>query len=96
MRYKLMPLPSEKWDLIALPNLSLQRVQDFYDQTKGAKYDWAGCLGIALPALHQNVKKWFCSEWCAAVLGLNQPAWFGETAFRQPEIAKTLSETQTR
>ncbi|MDK4675240.1 hypothetical protein QG061_09830, partial [Kingella kingae] len=74
VRYKLMTLPSKKWDLIALPNLSLQRVQDFYDQTKGAKYDWAGCLGIALPALRQNVKKWFCSEWCAAVLDLKQPA----------------------
>ncbi len=95
MRYKLMTLPSKKWDLIALPNLSLQRVQDFYDQTKGAKYDWAGCLGIALPALRQNVKKWFCSEWCAAVLDLKQPARFSETAFRQPEIAKTLPETQT-
>ncbi|WP_244264487.1 hypothetical protein [Kingella kingae] len=82
VRYKLMTLPSKKWDLIALPNLSLQRVQDFYDQTKGAKYDWAGCLGIALPALRQNVKKWFCSEWCAAVLDLKQPARFSRNSFQ--------------
>ena len=87
VRYKLMALPSEKWDLIALPNLSLQRVQDFYDQTRGAKYDWAGCLGIALPALRQNVKKWFCSEWCAGCLGYEQPARFSPNG-----LAKYLSD----
>ncbi|WP_230477894.1 hypothetical protein [Kingella kingae] len=68
--------------MIALPNLPEQRVHEFYAQTKGAKYDWAGCLGIALPALRQNVKKWFCSEWCAALLGLNQPARFRRNSFQ--------------
>ncbi|MDK4651358.1 hypothetical protein QG070_10130, partial [Kingella kingae] len=52
VRFKVMPLPPDKWDLICV-DLPEQRVHEFYAQTKGAKYDWAGCLGIALPALRQ-------------------------------------------
>ncbi|MDK4529235.1 hypothetical protein QG082_09700, partial [Kingella kingae] len=52
VRFKVMPLPPDKWDLIRV-DLPEQRIHEFYAQTKGAKYDWAGCLGIALPALRQ-------------------------------------------
>ncbi|EGK10387.1 hypothetical protein [Kingella kingae] len=85
VRFKVMPLPPDKWDLIRV-DLPEQRVHEFYAQTKGAKYDWAGCLGIALPALRQNVKKWFYSKWCAAVLDLKQPARFSPNG-----LAKQLS-----
>ncbi len=85
VRFKVMPLPPDKWDLIRV-DLPEQRVHEFYAQTKGAKYDWAGCLGIALPALRQNVKKWFCSEWCAGCLGYDQPARFSPNG-----LAKQLS-----
>lgn len=85
VRFKVMPLPPDKWDLIRV-DLPEQRIHEFYAQTKGAKYDWAGCLGIALPALRQNVKKWFCSEWCAGCLGYDQPARFSPNG-----LAKQLS-----
>lgn len=85
VRFKVMPLPPDKWDLIRV-DLPEQRVHEFYAQTKGAKYDWAGCLGIALPALRQNVKKWFCSQWCAGCLGYDQPARFSPNS-----LAKQLS-----
>ena len=85
VRFKVMPLPPDKWDLIRV-DLPEQRIHEFYAQTKGAKYDWAGCLGIALPALRQNVKKWFCSEWCAGCLGYDQPARFSPNGLAQSFI----------
>lgn len=71
VRQKTMPLPSEKWDLIALGNSdSLHAALSFYfSQLKGKKYDLSGALGVVLKNRHRH-DKWFCSEFCATVLGL--------------------------
>jgi len=70
VRYKEMPLPSEKWDLVALePNRS---VVDFYNANQGKKYDWLGVLGFALHT-RQNPNRYFCSEYVAEFLGFPEP-----------------------
>ena len=38
VRVKTMPLPSEKWDLIELPDT--ENVKIVFEKTRGKKYDW--------------------------------------------------------
>ena len=71
VRCKVMPLPAAKWDLIPLPSTpeAHERLQRAWAETQGQGYDLRGALGIAF-GLRHNRRRWFCSEWCAAALGL--------------------------
>lgn len=71
VRCKQMRLPDAKWDLLPLPpRASLSAALKLtWLQTEGKAYDWPGALGFVLFTRH-NPEKWFCSEWCAQVLGL--------------------------
>ena len=76
VRAKIMPLPSEKWDLIELPTTILRYLYADYMGTHGSGYDWLGILSFPLgrySACFQRRGKWFCSEWCAHVLGYGEP-----------------------
>lgn len=75
VRCKYMKLPSDKWDLIPLPEDTKNSAFKWFNQTNGAKYDYWGALGVVLP-FSGSLKRWFCSEWCAVVLGLKQPERF--------------------
>lgn len=76
VRRKTMPLPFDQWDLIPLVNMSDSELIKFFHKTEGKKYDWLGALGFALPLFKHERDKYFCSEWCAAALGLFQPHTF--------------------
>ena len=71
VRCKVMPLPESKWDLIPLPSTpeAHEQLQRVWTATEGQGYDLRGALGIAF-GLRHNRRRWFCSEWCAAALGL--------------------------
>ena len=89
VRSKTMPLPANKWDLIPIRDVdAYDRVWALYQNTRGAKYDFGGALGVVLP-VRQAQQRWFCSEWCAVVLGLQYPDRYSPQAladwFRQPE-----------
>ena len=71
VRAKTMPLPPDKWDLIALPNVDAAYVAAYFGQTQGRGYDWLGVVGFPWGLNMRD--KWFCSEWCACVLGLPKP-----------------------
>lgn len=69
VRRKIMKLPKEKWDLIPLPYTSGQKVEAFYQKTRGKKYDFLGAVACVLP-LPERTSRYFCSEWCyEAILG---------------------------
>lgn len=69
VRRKIMKLPKDKWDLIPLPYTSGQKVEDFYQKTRGKKYDFFGAIACVLP-LPERTSRYFCSEWCyEAILG---------------------------
>ena len=71
VRRKVMPLPESKWDLIQMESTSEahERLQRVWTETRGQGYDLRGALGVAF-GLRHNRRRWFCSEWCAAALGL--------------------------
>jgi hypothetical protein len=69
VRMKTMPLPSTKWDLIALPDSVGGRLETLWAQTQGQGYDLPGAFGVVF-GLRENRKRWFCSEWVGKALGL--------------------------
>ena len=74
VRFKTMPLPPEKWDLIPV-DVNPEQVYEALAATFGAKYDWLGATGVIARWRHDK-RKWFCSEWCAWTLGLSNPERF--------------------
>ena len=95
VRLKTMPLPADKWDLIPINQLDAYiDILNYFAQTRGKPYDFIGACGVIL-GIKGSLKKWFCSEWCAAALGVQYPDryspqeladWLG-----QPEKARQKS-----
>ena len=86
---KTMTLPADKWDSIPINQLDAYiDVLNYFAQTRGKPYDFIGACGVVL-GIKGSLKKWFCSEWCAAALGLQYPDRYSPQAladwFRQPE-----------
>ena len=71
VRRKIMPLPSAKWDLIELPDSVGERLHRLWRETQGQGYDLPGAFGVVF-GLPENRKRWFCSEWVGAALGLSE------------------------
>ena len=62
-----------RWDFIDV-EVDLDYVVGFYDRTKGAKYDWLGiALSQFIPINVHYKSRWFCSEWCAEAMRLDEP-----------------------
>lgn len=71
VRMKVMPLPETKWDLIALPDSVGGRLHGLWEATQGQGYDLPGAFGVVF-GLPENRRRWFCSEWVGAALGLSE------------------------
>ena len=87
VRMKLMPLPSDKWDLIQLPDKVAVSAASLYARTQNADYDLIGAIGV-LAGFGDDPDRWFCSEWCAAAVGLDNPASYSPTSLAS--VLKTL------
>ncbi|MBQ9600854.1 MAG: hypothetical protein IJR46_02470 [Neisseriaceae bacterium] len=76
VRCKAMELPSDKWDLISLPESFSIYALKLFKETQGEKYDYLGVMRFILPFIEPSQTRWFCSEWCAEVLGFDDPEEF--------------------
>ncbi len=62
----------DSWDFIEVPDTFIKNTVEFFEQTKGAKYDLKGILlNEFLPFKTEDSDRWYCSEWAAKVFGLN-------------------------
>ena len=57
----------DKWEIIPVSNIDEQKILEFFEKTKGDKYDYLGVFGFIVP-LKDREKQWFCSEWCSNTL----------------------------
>ena len=79
VRGKFMALPDERWDLLPAFDLKGRRtitdaqVSDRLRVHEGQKYDWLGVFRFICPILRQSKNRWFCSEFVATVLGMDNP-----------------------
>ncbi len=70
VRLKVPPTYMKNWRIVDIPNVTNASIYEFFDQTRGASYDWLGAIAGAGAAVDIQAKnKWFCSEWCAHALG---------------------------
>ncbi|WCE09486.1 hypothetical protein [Pseudomonas sp. JBR1] len=74
VRAKVIEPDPAVWDFLPLPWLPAAHVEQLLEQEAGAGYDWLGILGTQiLQAGIQSRSRWFCSEFCAKVVDLEQP-----------------------
>lgn len=62
VRSKTARLDLNKWDIIEI-DVPQNNIINYFNQTRGARYDILGVLGIVLPVKDKR-SKFFCSEWC--------------------------------
>ena len=74
-----MMLPDDRWDLLPVANVkglrsvTESRVSDHLRIHQGQRYDWLGVFRFVCPLLRQSKSRWFCSEFVATVLGMDNP-----------------------
>lgn len=60
-----------EWDFVDIPvnQEQLDIIMEFFEDTEGHGYDWAGMLlSQFLPCKIKHKKRWYCSEWIAYAL----------------------------
>ncbi|MBY0243043.1 MAG: hypothetical protein K2X55_27420 [Burkholderiaceae bacterium] len=73
VRFKRIDFAPDRWDLVALPHHLEPGAWAWFDVHKGEKYDVLGNLQFVLACFDNAEHRWFCSEACAAALGLPDP-----------------------
>ena len=75
VRSKVIDFKPEHWDMVRLPEPLSKRVIDHFAVTRGQRYSWLDLIRSQI--FNGNADEdgaSFCSEWCAAALGLPNPA----------------------
>lgn len=71
VREKQVDFNPEHWDLVALPWANVDHIEQVFLRHRGKGYDWLGILlAQFLPLGIDSKSRMFCSEFCAAGLGL--------------------------
>jgi hypothetical protein len=75
VRSKVMRLDPTRWSLTPLPEIAGARALALLSDEHGAGYDWTGILRLAAPILGigESRRRWFCSEFVAAAMGIAEP-----------------------
>ena len=72
VRMKVIDLDPDKWDLFDVPGDTNIAITWFINNV-GKKYDWPGAITQVLP-FHLNLSsRFFCSEACQHMLGVENP-----------------------
>lgn len=72
VRAKALALTPDKWRVYEVPG-DPDHVHAWMDAHKGDRYDVLGLLGFVVRPIKGWLRAWFCSEACAAMLGLPEP-----------------------
>ena len=72
VRSKPMILKEDHWDKIEI-DVDLQKLREFLQETDDCKYDFFGCIGVLTSKIKHSRRRYFCSEWCAKFLNIENP-----------------------
>lgn len=73
VRLKRIEFDPARWDFIDLPAALEPAARAWFELHAGAPYDLLGNLQFVLAPFGQIERAWFCSEACAAALGMLEP-----------------------
>ena len=62
VRSKWINVLSGRWVIVAVPGFIQHGAAVWFTQHEGARYDYAGILGFALPFFKQRSRRFYCSE----------------------------------
>lgn len=92
VRAKLIKLDPDNWDIIELPWLPAARVLDYYEKTKGRPYGWVDLFQTQIVGRTTGDNTGdFCSEWCAAAMGLYNPQTFSPASLGEICLWRTTT-----
>ena len=74
VRGKWIVLDLDRWDIVPVSSVDTAVAHEWLAKHAGRKYDLAGLLGFVWRPQAGSRRRWFCSEACAAILGI-QEAW---------------------
>lgn len=89
VRRKAMLLKPAHWELYRLP-FKAEPVATWFHAHEGRAYDLLGLLGFAWRPWRGERNKWFCSEACAASVGMPEPWRFDPATWR--EMARAIGK----
>jgi len=73
VRRKILEQAPGDWDYleVEINQWQYKKLLNFYEETKGEKYDWIGMLTSQFLPFHiKRIGRWYCSEWIAYGLRL--------------------------
>ncbi len=73
VRFTTIDLDPARWDLIEIDPALNRKAVAWFETHRGEAYDIAGLFGFVLRRGDGSRQRWFCSEACAAALGLGEP-----------------------
>lgn len=73
VRFKYIDLSSENWDFVELPEQWEKQAREWFIRHEKEEYDLWGNLHFIFKEVKVRNNKWFCSEACAASLGIIPP-----------------------
>lgn len=73
VRGKSITLDPAKWDQIDLGPEGDKKALHWFLSHEHEGYDYKGVLRFLFEGIHASPRRWFCSEACAAALGLDWP-----------------------
>lgn len=73
VRLKLIGFDPARWDFIELPDHLEPAARAWFEAHAGDKYDLLGNMQFILAPFGNDSTRWFCSEACAAALGMLEP-----------------------
>lgn len=73
VRRKIIDLDPARWDVVDVPWANQSAAMRWFAEHEGTPYDTAGLFGFVWRRGDGDRGKWYCSEACAAALGLDEP-----------------------
>jgi hypothetical protein len=77
VRTKQIDFNDGHWDFIELPDELEDQARAFLVKTDGMPYDLLGQIRFLIAPMKGQKSKFWCSEWVAAALGMDQPWRYG-------------------
>lgn len=77
-----MALPADTWDVVELPWADPASCQAWFNEHAHDKYGFADLILCQLFGMRRDAHGVFCSEACAAAIGLPDPTGFSPASLR--------------
>ena len=72
VRQKQIPLTADKWRIYEM-DIANETVDEWFAKHHGKKYDVVGLFGFVWRTIEGSVRRFFCSEVAADIIGLPEP-----------------------